>query len=167
MTSSGTRQHCVYPVPDSAFVWHQLKTMVATRSHAAPSQDPIPDHDMSMESPREATISKLTKELAEYHHLHGHRSADHTSRMYEFENSCRLPPEVIAAQKPCLACDTAKIVSKSNQKTRVVPITEVGSDIAADTLVSMPRSVSGFYHVALTLMTFSQISVKLSASPKH
>ena len=119
--------------------------MVATR---APLLDPTPDLTMSMETPREATMAKLTKELAEYHHLHRQRSADHTIRMYEFENSCSLPPEVIAAQKPCLACDTAKIVSKSNQKTRVVPITEVGSDIAADTLVSMPRSVSGFFHVA-------------------
>ena len=54
----------------------------------------------------------------------------------------------MAGQLNCEACDVAKIISHPNQKRRVVPIVVVGSDIAADTIVSMPRSLSGFIHAA-------------------
>ena len=66
MTSTGTRQHCVYPVPDTAFVWHKPKAMVVTRSQAAPK---LPEQPGSVDQPREQNMASKLKELAEYHHL--------------------------------------------------------------------------------------------------
>ena len=137
----GKREHTIYPVPDSAFVWHQAVANVATRSSSSKEMDkPSPSHEE-----KKAQSIDL---LAHYHHTHGHRSAEHTARMYEYEAGYKLSADAMATQLPCEACDVAKIVSHPNQVRRVVPITQVGSDIAADTIVSMPRSLSGFNHAA-------------------
>jgi hypothetical protein len=86
--------------------------------------------------------------LAIFHTTHGHRSPEHTALMYELVTGYKLSPDAVRAQKPCESCDVAKIKSASNQKIRIMPITEVGSDVAADTIVSMPRSLSGYKHIA-------------------
>ena len=157
-TAQGDRRHTIYPIPDSAFVWNHAKTMVATRSSSMKTVQFGPEENKAGPSSEEASKLPLSGKdakkaksidlLGHFHHLHGHRSPEYTARMYEYTAGYQLSNAAIAEQLGCEACDTAKITSHPSQKTRLVPITAVGSDIAADTLVSMPRSVNGYKHVA-------------------
>jgi hypothetical protein len=149
MSHRGARAHAIYPVPDSAFVWNKAKAHAATRAHS------VKEKAEQVSAEDESTKLKIKKEskaksldlLANFHQTRGHRSPEHTARMYEYESGYTLSAAAIREQAPCEACDSAKITSDPAQKQRVVPITKVGSEVAADTIISMPRSLSGFNHV--------------------
>ena len=143
----GTQAHTIYPIPDSAFVWNKAKSHVATRQTAISAAVPEIASEQKKEA-KEEEIAKSLDLLANFHHLRGHRSPEHTARMYEYDAGYTLSAAAIAEQPPCDACDVAKITSNTNQQHRVLPVEEVGSDLAADTIVSMPRSLSGFNHIA-------------------
>ena len=149
-SARGSREHSIYPVPDSAFVWNRPKSLVSTRGQASTAAAKTESSPSTMEAKKAQTKAKSINLLSHFHHMHGHRSAEHTGRMYEYVSGYQLSAAAMAEQAPCESCDTqsAKIVSQTNQQHRVVPVDKVGSDIAADTIVSMPRSVSGFKHVA-------------------
>jgi len=63
----GTRQHAVYPIPDSAFVWTKPKAMVATRSQTSkvdlePESDA--DEDVDVLAHKQTVHEKSVKALA-------------------------------------------------------------------------------------------------------
>ena len=166
-----------YTHPDSAFVWTPREPIIesgppkclaithATRvkqkrreeakappapTASAPCEDELPAEPV--EGPeylrKHQARDKSFERLRLFHDHHGHRSSEHTARMYEVVAGFKLPSYVIANQPRCESCDVAKISSKPYQKKRVMPIIDVGSDISADTIVSMCRSPSGFQHIA-------------------
>jgi hypothetical protein len=76
----------------------------------------------------------------------GHRGKEATALMYEAATDDKIAPAIISEMAPCVSCDVAKIQSVSNQKTRVMPITELRTNVAADLVVAMPRSLSRYLH---------------------
>jgi hypothetical protein len=171
--TNSTRVHSIYPVPDSAFTWDKpmAKSMVSTRAQSAgmakpktvtfgplpevAQTTPVTTTDMTEPAP-EGMQSETRKAhdkaksidiLAIYHQKRGHRSPEHTALMYQIESGYKLSPEAIRSQTPCSGCDAAKITTTPNQKARILPVTEVGSDVAADLIIAMPRSLSGYKHI--------------------
>jgi hypothetical protein len=145
----GARAHAIYPVPDSAFVWKKAKAHAATRAQSTKEEAGkiSAEHESENIKIKKESKAKSLDLLANFHQTRGHRSPEHTARMYEYESGYTLSAAAINEQAPCEACDSAKIASASAQQQRVVPITKVGSELAADTIISMPRSLSGFNHV--------------------
>ena len=82
-----------------------------------------------------------------HHNKTGHRSGEHNALSLEFMTGHAPTADDVRNQPPCISCGVARITSNSNQKVRVVPLTEPGTDMASDLIVSLPRSVNGYVHV--------------------
>jgi hypothetical protein len=113
--------------------------LVATRSQSL---------DPSVKSHNE-TDTKQSKALGLLRTMYqktGHRSNEHNAFMHEFTTGKKITQEEIRSQETCVSCDIAKITSNPNQKERVIPLTEVGNDVATDIIVGMARSLQGYVH---------------------
>jgi hypothetical protein len=190
--AKGRRQHVLYPIPDSFFVWNDSPTLrrpaaqhATLRDESEPTstvsihqhlldQTPIvlaadakPDTEratnplhkgdgaiyvwaqsLDPNCARTQSILKGLRELEIAHHRYGHFSMETTIRMLEWAHGKTFPKEVLNNLRPCAACDEAKIKNRGFKKSRLVAPTEAGDATAVDTIVNLPRSLSGFRHVA-------------------
>ena len=92
------------------------------------------------------TLQQL-KGLTEYHHARGHRGPAMTASLYEWETGRRLPATVIDNQVRCKPCDLSKIGDRPHRPRSAALPTMVGEEIAADVIVGLPRSLSGFENI--------------------
>ena len=169
----GTRRHILYPLPDTFFVWHDghANKVHKTASGSAPEARPTlveeskavglddylsPRNDaidtwantISPAGPRAKAILHALKELHGFHHRLGHRSHEHTVRQYEWVVGRPVPAEVTENARPCNSCDKNKITSKPYEQRAMLTPTRAGEEVAADTIVSLPRSHGGYRHGA-------------------
>ena len=167
----GKAQHTLYPIPDSCFIWpgeakikkgkskgDNKKTVIAshylTLSAANGAPNPKRDSIVSTLKQQESGevsntheyLSRAMKDVSNFHHKSGHRSMEHTVRQYEWVYQKRLPKQAMDAVKPCSACGSAKIAADPFKQTALLSNIEIGEVLAADTIVGLPKSHSGYQH---------------------
>ena len=117
-------------------------------------------------SMRAQAIMKALRELHRHHHRHGHRSHDHDVRQMEWMTGRRVPAEVVENARRCPSCEVVKITDKSYQSVRLLEPSRAGEVISADTIVSLPKSHSGYLHGAHMTCTLSNCGAFWPAKTK-
>ena len=115
---------------------------------------------------RSARAAQIIKQIFDFHELHGHRAMDQTVREYEWVHGKRVPAYVVDNLPRCPACDLSKITSAPYAKKALVPTKSTGERIVADTIVSMPTSLSGYKHVSHMMDVHSNYGVGYMSKTK-
>ena len=114
------------PVPQAIYVWS--------------------DHLRHDGGERAHSIIKGIKELHDFHHLSGHRSANHTALLHAWIFGRTHSKAVRLNQRRCDSCAVAKSARDALASDRLVKV-EPGEALAGDSIIGMPRSHSGYENV--------------------
>ena len=113
------------PMPEAIYVWS--------------------DHAHKDSGKRATGVIRGIRDLHNFHHVSGHRSANHTATLYAWIYGKAFSQTVRLNQRRCNSCDVAKSAREAFAKNRLVKMSP-GEAIAGDTIVGLPQSHSGYVH---------------------